>query len=450
MNDNENRTKVQVYNYESLKKLGIELGRPASTLYALSPANDPFYIGPARQADGKWFADLFAAYMFRSGVHLRRVHYVVVSQPAPVLMCDGTPYENTEACWQKLLSASVSARCLNLVPIGAFVDKRNPEPVINANSDVEYGAELNIAESSPSELPVFGRFPDLPHLELYAPAVRQPFLVEIWAEKSTVNDILLPLGTQYGVNIVTGAGELSLTACHSLLERAKEDGRPVRILYVSDFDPAGRSMPVAVARKIEFLNQQVGLDIQVRPVVLTAEQCQIYQLPRTPIKETERRAAEFEARFGEGATELDALEALHPGELRKILETEILRYRDSSVEDQIEETAEEIEGEIDNVNAEVHSRYAPQIDELKSEYTSIKESAVVALRNWHSRAAPIWRAIKAELNAAAPDLSDIDWPTADVGDEDDDPLFDSNRSYVEQMDRYKDHQGKPTSRRGGS
>jgi hypothetical protein len=31
-----------------------------------------------------------------------------------------------------------------------------------------------------------------------------------------------------------------------------------------------------------------------------------------------------------------------------------------------------------------------------------------------------------------------DWPH-----EDDDPLFDSTRDYVEQMDRYKQHQGKP-------
>ena len=30
------------------------------------------------------------------------------------------------------------------------------------------------------------------------------------------------------------------------------------------------------------------------------------------------------------------------------------------------------------------------------------------------------------------------------GDEDDDPLFNSTREYVEQVNRYKEHQGKPT------
>ena len=47
-------------------------------------------------------------------------------------------------------------------------------------------------------------------------------------------------------------------------------------------------MPVAVARKIEFFlrdNELDELDIQVRPIVLTKQQCEEYELPRTPIKD---------------------------------------------------------------------------------------------------------------------------------------------------------------------
>ncbi len=44
---------------------------------------------------------------------------------------------------------------------------------------------------------------------------------------------------------------------------------------------------------------------------LTLDQVQYYQLPRTPIKETERRRGGFEGRYGEDAVELDALEALY-------------------------------------------------------------------------------------------------------------------------------------------
>jgi hypothetical protein len=48
-----------------------------------------------------------------------------------------------------------------------------------------------------------------------------------------------------------GEGELSVTKCVELVDREVNSDRPVRTLYVSDFDPAGQSMPVACARKIE-------------------------------------------------------------------------------------------------------------------------------------------------------------------------------------------------------
>ena len=108
-------------------------------------------------------------------------------------------------------------------------------------------------------------------LRLFGNAITSKF----GAEKTTQNDILLPLCQRYGVNLITGLGELSYTRCVEAALRAKASGLPVRILYLSDFDPGGRSMPVAVARKIEFelRTKHPGLDIQVRPIFLTLEQC---------------------------------------------------------------------------------------------------------------------------------------------------------------------------------
>jgi len=45
----------------------------------------------------------------------------------------------------------------------------------------------------------------------------------------------------------------------------------------------------------------------------------------------------------------------------------------------------------------------------------------------------------------APGLDGHEWPEPADGDEDNDPLYNSTRSYVEQIDRYKRHQGKPTT-----
>ena len=51
------------------------------------------------------------------------------------------------------------------------------------------------------------------------------------------------------------------------------------------------------------------------------------------------------------------------------------------------------------------------------------------------------------LEERIPASETIAWASPAAPDEDDDPLFDSAREYVDQIDRYKAHAGKPTARR---
>jgi hypothetical protein len=428
--------------YDALKELAKDLDRPLYTLEVTQ--QDPFTVeAPARLARAEWFADLWQRFKFQPGAHLRRIHYVLISQPEnTVLMPDGSPYLNlARPCFDLLNKASLDARYLNLVRPEWLVDRRNDDPVIYLPNDAS-DAELNIAGGLlENELHGF----EVPQLELTQPTIWQRFHVEIWCEKTTMNDILLPLRERYGVNLITGSGEQSLTSCVNVVKRALASGRPVRILYISDFDPAGTSMPVAAARKIEFrlYQEQLSgvLDIQVRPIMLTNDQCIEYRLPRTPIKDTEKRAEKFEERFGEGATELDALEALHPGEFERILTQEINRYYDDELDDRISDVAGEVQSDLDEVNDEVHREHAEAIKELKAEH----KKALAAIKAFEKKAKPILRRIEDDLSDQAPDLNAYDWPDPDdfEGDEDDDPLFDSTREFVEQVDRFKEHQGKP-------
>ncbi len=65
-------------------------------LLALSANNDPFYCGMLAQVDkAKWFAGLWEQFGYTSGVHLRRMHYQIVSQDPPVKMVNGKPYEKS-------------------------------------------------------------------------------------------------------------------------------------------------------------------------------------------------------------------------------------------------------------------------------------------------------------------------------------------------------------------
>ncbi len=181
-----------------------------------------------------------------------------------------------------------------------------------------------------------------------------------------MNDVLIPLCRQYGAVLQTGLGELSITATLAAVSRLQQAEKPARILYVSDFDPAGQSMPVAVSRKIEYFVRTLDLDVDVRlfPVILTLDQVRRYQLPRTPIKETERRRESFEGRHGEGAVELDALEALYPGELQDILSQYLEMYYDTTLYGRTEEARGEIEEQLSALWQQVVGRYGEDVAEL--------------------------------------------------------------------------------------
>jgi hypothetical protein len=319
-----------------------------------------------------------------------------------------------------------------------MVDRRSADPMIYRPDDnLEADGEIEISAGGFTAGDI--EFV-LPQLTLTKPVIPQPYHLEIWCEKTTVNDILRPIGEEMGVNIVTGVGELSHTRCVEVVRRAVASGRPVRILYVSDFDPAGMSMPVAVARKIEFIlrSENIEADIQVRPIALTHEQCLEFRLPRTPIKESELRAEKFEKRFRTGATELDALEARRPGELRRMLIREIERYYDGDLDQEIEDIAAEAQDDLDRITAEVHRTYAKQIAALEKD----RKKIAALIKAAEKKARPILKRIERDLDAA--ELPMPEWPEPRDGDEDDDPLFDSTREYVEQIDRYKEHQGKAT------
>jgi hypothetical protein len=107
----------------------------------------------------------------------------------------------------------------------------------------------------------------------------------------------------------------------------------------------------------------------------------------------------------------------------------------------IAETVAEVRAELRATNTKVHKRHAKAIAALESE----REKVMAAITALDEKARPVLRKIEKELQANAPKANDFDWPEPDDGDEDGDPLFDSTREYVEQIDRYKEHQGKPTS-----
>ncbi|HEV2581245.1 MAG TPA: hypothetical protein VGT44_10385 [Ktedonobacteraceae bacterium] len=431
-------------NYEYIKQLARETGARVTDLIPLAPQNDPFYTGtPNDWALGEWFAHLWQAFGYTTKVHIRRVHYQIISQRPAVLLPNGKPYENTEECWGVLNLASKAARYLRLVDPAAFDDRRNPDPLTYADYQVyEPGVSTSLRLwAGDLRLPAF---PDLPDYYVRDFKGTQRYHLEVWCEKSTMNDVLGPLCQAFRANLQTGLGELSITATLALVHRLQQAGKPARIFYVSDFDPAGQSMPVAVSRKIEYFVRTFGLDLDVRlfPVVLTQEQVASYQLPRTPIKDTERRRVGFEDRYGQGAVELDALEALYPGELQQVLSAYMNPYYDYALDARVGEVAQQLEEDLEALRQQVIARYTGNIQAVQAEYAQLKADFSGRMERYSQQLKGLWQAMRQELDLSIPDLSSYAVPEPVIAEEIGEGLYNSERDYLEQIESYKQFQGK--------
>lgn len=430
-------------NYNEIKKLSKSTKCTVKDLLALSPQNDPFYLGQKSQLElAKWFKDLWDQFGYEEGVHLRRIHYQVLSQDPPVSLPNGKLYENTNNSWATLDRASKVARYLGLVDPAAFDDRRNGKPFIFEpgcledpqisidTDDYEYGFD----------------FPELPFLPRYSLdnfEGEQKYHLEVWAEKSTMNDILLPLCEDHGVNLITGLGELSITQVVLLMSRIRPE-KPCRIFYISDFDPAGKSMPVAVSRKIEkfVYDSDESYDTRLSSILLTEDQCKKYCLPRTPIKKTERRAGHFESQYGSGATELDALEALHPGELKQIIEAAILRFRDRSLDVRVCKERAEMSSALQAIQKEVYLEHSKEINEIQAEHEVLEHEFNEKMSNLEAKIQNVWHGITSEMEAKMPLIAKDAIPESEEGEESGDELYDSKRDYLIQLSWYKMFQGK--------
>ncbi len=178
-------------------------------------------------------------------------------------------------------------------------------------------------------------------------------------------------------------------------------------------------MPSATARKLEFMLRHFKRDddVRLKPIALTAEQIEFYNLPRTPIKETERRAKTFEDAFGIGAVELDALEALYPGELRTIVSKQIAPYYSTDAQQEMLRAKRQLIGAVSEQVQEILSRYEDVIEGVKEMQEELSDICV-----------------DATAYVPPPSLPQVQ--------ETDDWLFDTNRDYITQIGFYKSHKGR--------
>ena len=430
-------------DYDKIKVLAQQLGVSVTELLVLANKNDPYYSGqPAQKMYAEWFANLYQQHNLGGvGNIIRRFHYRL--DALGVHWPDGTLYENTNEDYERLCEVVKNARILGLVDMNHFVDTRSARAIVptTEKEETELGIQNHLYYSDLD----FPDFPDTPTYYLKGYLPEQRYHLEIWCEKADLNDVLSPLRRMYDMVLQTSKGEISLTNCVQAVQRIKEAGKPTRILYLSDFDPQGHlSMPVAAARKLQWLVERfkVEEDIRLFPVALTLGQIQHYQLPRTPMKKAEVYKRRFEKLFGVGATELDALEALHPGVLRTIVRDVVLRYYDEWLDSSGTMNKHGYEDELGVVGRDVVRSYQDELDALEDEHDELERLFGERFAKYSQAVQELWGRMRLDMEENIPENSMYPVPQGKIAKELDDGLYNSQRSYMEQVKAFKQYQQK--------
>ena len=449
--------------YKRMRELAEESGLRVPDLLGMSSNNDPFYAGrPAQLPGAQWFAEVWNAKQWGQGVHLRRLHYQLQASGSDLLP-DGSIYLNDDRSSDLLNESARVARHLQLIPAHHFIDRRNTGEMLANRWDFETDPELEAPEDlywtiKPilAGLYVPKKLPEPSVAEYRLP--RQGYRLEVWIEKSTMNDVLLPLCRRLDVTLIWGMGYQSISNTVHMLQRVAQDERPTRILYISDWDSAGENMPSAVARQIEFYREQYApeAEIQLQALALTEEQVNEYNLPRVPHKTSDRSNDSWNKRHGEGRVELDALEALHPGVLGEMVGSAIKDWHDPTLSERVDETQRDAEVEthdawkkaIESLDADrkalrkrakkirkkIQKRFDKVIEEKYKERLDGLQADLEAFSEAHAETV---ESFLADTELPDPPEPEIDEP--DTGEW----LFDSDREYFEQINHYKRQRNDP-------
>ena len=143
---------------------------------------------------------------------------------------------------------------------------------------------------------------------------------EVWVESRSLGSVIQPLCNELAVPLYPSGGFASLSFIHDAATSINDeyDGRPLRIFYVGDYDPAG----VLIDKKIEQgIRQHLdpGVDMTFERIGITLEQIEQYDLPQKPRKEGDKRSPEIEFTVEAEAMPAHILRALLRGRIEALL-----------------------------------------------------------------------------------------------------------------------------------
>jgi len=129
--------------------------------------------------------------------------------------------------------------------------------------------------------------------------------------------------------------------------------------------------------------------------------------------------------------ELDALEAIHPGELARITEESVTRYLDPTLAQRTDATERELDDWLESIRNTAAEAYASDLERIQKRYEKLRDE----LRELDNQASGLWRKIADEIEQGIPEIKPDMLPRPEV-EHPINPLFDSRRTYLQQLEHY--------------
>jgi len=397
-------------------------GEPLLTMTVLAVGNDPYRQDtPGGHEIGKWFAEQVAG-IDRERVHIRGLHYTLLNG---AIRHDGMPYTNTFDNWNWLNLAAKSARWLGYIPFDRIVDERNAAPVIRL-APTDDGRPSGRVDSYPL-LSIDSTVNLDPVVALSGFNREQSYRLALYGEKSSLEPILSQMADEYGADLFLPTGECSDTMLYQMAKAGAGDGRKYIIFSCCDFDPSGHGMPVSIGRKLQAFRdlEFSNLRFEVHPVAVTLDQAIDFDLPQTPLKESETRASSWRRRMGRDQTEIDAFVTLHESAFRDLIREAVAPFYDDGLSDRIakaerkwlEEATEALSDSFDESALDELTGEAEElIADTEAKLDEIRESAEALLADISEiELPPVPEIPESEADGVADDLPliDSDWSWTD-------------------------------------
>jgi len=145
---------------------------------------------------------------------------------------------------------------------------------------------------------------------------------EVWCEKDAVVGSIEPVTDKLGVIVRVGRGFNSATCAHDIAELFADIEKLIFVFYAGDQDPSGRCIEDELHRRVIRYGSP---EFEMRRLAIHPADIKKFNLPPLRVKDSDSRAKQFKAKYGNKCVELDALP---PDELRKRIREAIEAHLD--------------------------------------------------------------------------------------------------------------------------